>query len=99
MAVPLRTPLLDLPLLAWLGDLALVLLQGLDLEVDGLGDVDEVVALCPERDPDLIDDVWRVALLEEAAKGARIAGVRIHGGERRPPDREVVGGRAAPRHV
>src|SRR5436305_1926814 len=63
VAVALADPLLDVPLHAGLRYLTLVLLQRRELEVERLRNVDEVVAHHPERDPDLVDDVRRVALL------------------------------------
>src|SRR6266542_2847335 len=83
LAVPLAHPLLYVPLPPGLGNLALVLLQGFDLQVEGRRDVDQVVARGPVRDPDLFDDVRLEAFLEQASKGARVARVRVHRGHRR----------------
>src|SRR6266852_4756810 len=81
LSVPLAHELLEVPLLPRLGDLALVLLQRLDLEVERGGDVDQVVARGPEGDPHLLDDVRFQAFLEQAAKSAGVAGVGLNSGK------------------
>src|SRR4029077_4324953 len=90
LAVPLAHELLEVPLLTRLGDLALVLLQRLDLEVERGRDVDQVIARGPVRNPYFFDDVRLVALLEEASESTRVARVGIDGGHRRLADREVI---------
>src|SRR5713101_1151971 len=73
VAVTLAHPLVDIPFLPRLRDLALVLMERRQLQVERLADVDEEVTERPVRDPHLIDDVWLVTLLEQAAKRAWVA--------------------------
>ena len=91
--------LLDVPLATRLGELASVLAQRLDLAVEGRRDVDEEVALGPERDPHLFDLVGLKALLQQRAERTRVARVRVDGGHRGLAHREVVGMRAAHRGI
>src|SRR5256885_5616874 len=65
IAVALAHELLDIPLAARLGKLALVLTQRLDLPVERRRDVDEVVPLGPERDPAPLHLVRLEALFEQ----------------------------------
>src|SRR5260370_28434872 len=99
LSVPLAHELLEIPFLPWLGDLALVLLQRLDLEVERGSDVDQVIARRPVRNPHLLDDVRLVALLEEASESPRDAGVGVDGGQGRLAPHKVIGVRAAHRRV
>src|SRR5712691_472984 len=73
LPAPLAHELLEVPLATGLGDLALVLLQSFDLQVERGRDVDHVIARGPERDPHLFHDVRLVSLLEEASESARVA--------------------------
>src|SRR5713101_4396708 len=62
VAVSLAHPLVDVPFLPRLRDLALVLMERRELQVERL-----------VRDPHLVDDVRLVTLLEQAAKSPRVA--------------------------
>src|SRR5256885_9779036 len=73
VAVSLAHEFLEIPFAAGLGDLALVLLQGIDLPIQGRRDVHVVVAERPERDPDLFDLVRLEPLFEQRTKGSRVA--------------------------
>src|SRR5216110_1783616 len=68
IAMPLAHELLEVPLAARLGDLAFVLAQRLDLAVERRRDVHQVVAMGPERDPDLFHLVRLEALLEQRSE-------------------------------
>src|SRR6266550_4578004 len=69
--MPLPHELLEVPLPARLGHLALVLPQCLDLPIERRRDVDQVIAQRPERDPDLFHLVRLESLLEQRPERAR----------------------------
>src|SRR5437773_10594146 len=79
IAMPLAHELLEVPLAARLGDLAFVLAQRLDLAVERRRDVYQIVAMGPERDPDLFHLVRLEALLEQRSEGAGVPRVRVDG--------------------
>src|SRR5437588_5927947 len=73
VSMPLAHELLEVPLASGLGDLALVLLQRIDLSIQRRCDVDVVVAERPERDPDLLDFVRLETLFEQRTEGSGVA--------------------------